>query len=252
MIECENERAAPASRVPPMRHRASLAWASLCAFGFAVSLLAACGGRYEVIRDDDDHSGGAASAGRAGSTSSRAGTSAGGAPNSASAGANSAGSSSGRCAGFTCIVPDCAEGSTLQVLDGLCCPTCTACPPCPKRSCPAGTQSEKLPGACCPSCVDNDGGACQMGKQTYSALRTEMMRKYASGCASSSECKTVEAVNACEQGCSYMTVWYGNADSLVTNLSSAASMLCSSCKPGPVPPCTPPPEPFCFNSRCTF
>ncbi len=103
-----------------MKHRSSIALSTLCALGLGASLLAACGGRYQVLREveDDPASGGSSSGGTSstgGSAPLRAGWSSGG---SSSAGSGNAGSSnvgaagSSNCMNVRCALPKCLAGAT--------------------------------------------------------------------------------------------------------------------------------------------
>ena len=227
-----------------MKHPLSTA---LSALGLGTCLLAACGGRFQTLREVDDDalsgSSGASNAGRGGSASARAGASSAGAPSSAGAGG------SANCATVKCAVPVCPGGTAPQLLAGACCATCAPCP-CLAIDCPAGTHAETLAGNCCPTCIDDSGPACTMGLQAYAAQREAILHKYRYGCASASECTIIAPVNLCEHGCSYAAVFYGVADSFDSNLSNAAGMYCSSCKQGPIPPCDPPPKAYCFDGQC--
>ena len=248
-----------------MKHRPLFASNALCALGFSAWLLAACGGRFQTIREvEDDDAGGASSAGapsvgRAGSASSRAGASSGGASSAgaSSAGASSGGASSGgsgsggQCSTVKCATPMCPPGSTPVTQPGFCCATCSSnCPPCPDIACAPGSHFETLPGNCCPICVEDGEATCKNGRAEYAVLRDVILNKYTVGCAADSECVVIAPRNLCEQGCSYASVWYGVADSFESNLSNAADMYCGSCKPGPIPACAPPPSPHCINAQC--
>lgn len=251
-----------------MKPLASLVQPALCALTLGASLLAACGGRYQTVREvlDDpagagSSSGGATSTGRGGSApsgnagSSSAGSSHAGSPNAAagSVGTGSAGSGGGgACSTVKCGVVLCPGGLTPVIAPGQCCATScgSTCPPCVQ--CPAGTHAESLPGVCCGSCVDDRDVACKKGQEAYAVDREAILTKYRYGCASSQECVTLAPSNSCEQGCSYAAVWYGVADSLESNLSHSADTYCTSCKQGPIPPCEPPPMVGCINGSCQF
>lgn len=229
-----------------MKHRTLLAF---CSLTLGASLLAACGGRYQTVREvEDDAPGGAGgmgSVGRAGSVAVNAGaTSRAGATSSAGAG------SGGTCANIRCNVESCPAGTMLQVSPGQCCPSCLPCR-CPALACPSNMHPETFAGNCCPVCVDDDGPACQRGRDAYAVQRESIVNKYSYGCASDLECTTVAPLNSCEKGCSYASVWYGGADSFESNLYNLANMYCSDCKRGPTPPCVPPMKARCINGQCT-
>ncbi len=236
-----------------MKPRASLAQTALCALALAVSLLAACGGRYQTIRELEDDPG-APSAGRGGAVPSSAGSSSAGSSNVAgSVGVGGVGSGgAGPCDNVKCGTIACPAGSAPVFAPGACCATsCSStCPPCGK--CPSGTHPENVSGSCCGTCVDDADALCKKGQQAYRAQRDAYLSKYQLGCASDQECVTLAPVNLCEQGCSYQTVWYGAADALDSNLSNAADMYCANCKQGPIPPCVPPPRAICYNGACQF
>ncbi|HYP76552.1 MAG TPA: hypothetical protein VER12_11375 [Polyangiaceae bacterium] len=261
-----------------MKYQTFLASKALAALGLGALLLAACGGRYQTVRELEENggssSGGVPSASVGGSASVRAGSSsagfgagsssAGSGAGSSSAGSSSAGSSSAGasssgsggssgCTNLKCASLKCLGGATPLTLPGQCCPTmCSTCSPCPGLRCPVGTHAETAVGDCCPSCVSDADLNCKKGLQAYSMQRDAILNKYSYGCASDSECELIAPKNLCEQGCSYAAVWYGVADSLESNLSNAADMYCSGCKQGPVPPCVAPAVSVCVNNQCSL
>jgi len=225
-----------------MKHRLSFALSAACVLAFNATLLSACGGRFQTVREvaDDDSSGG-----RAGSGAGAIGGGGGG------GGASNAGAG-GNCPQLKCAYPNCPMGSTPIIPAGGCCPVCpSTCPPCPAVMCPAGSHAQ-LFDDCCPVCVLDDTAACMKGQQAYASVRNELLNKYRYGCSNASECTVIGPINQCENGCAYTAVWYGASDSFVSNLLNAADTYCSTCKQGPTPPCAPPSPPVCIEGRCGF
>jgi len=247
-----------------MKHRLSFALLAVCALAFGATLLSACGGRFQTVREVFDDEGGSSSggnansnAGRGGALSSRAGSNSAGWSNGAtSSGASSSGGAStgsgGSCAQLKCAFPSCPAGSAPVIPPGGCCPVCqSACPPCPAIMCPAGSHAQVLDG-CCPVCIVDDPAVCMNGQRAYASFRNELLNKYQYGCASDAECTVIAPVNRCENGCGFTAVWYGASDSFDSNLSNAADMYCSTCAQGPIPPCAPPSPVGCVGGQCRF
>ena len=240
-----------------MNHRSSFALTVLCAFGLFISLLSACGGRFQTMQELDGEGGGggsgATSTGHAGSTSARAGSTSVGVSGSTSvgvSGASSAGSGGAAC-DVKCNVPACPAGQLAVFQPGACCATCMpSCAACPVPKCAMGSHLETPPSSCCSICVEDGGASCKKGMQAYAAQRGAFVNKAQYGCARDAECLAIAPSNRCEPGCSYSAVWYGAADWFESNLSAAADMYCASCKQGPIPPCEPPAAPRCVQGQC--
>lgn len=232
----------------------------------AAVLVAACGGRYAHV--DDDNGGGSGATGNSGSGgSSQAGKSPGkgGKP---SVGGNSPAGGSVNVAGAVasggiatagtgpCICPDvdCQPGTRPIMQPGSCCPTCTPIDcfgvTCPGIACSSDSELVYPPDQCCPICQPR--AECDKGLEGYLALRWELLEKYSStGCTKDADCSYFYEGNACNYGC-FIPLPTAHVMNATANLDSYAKMACASCPPQMVPACDAPAPAKCDGGYCSM
>jgi hypothetical protein len=222
-------------------------------FAAWLAIASACGSRTVIDYGDFDETGGANGQGGTTSTTTSSsvtttttvGTATGtgstgstGVGGFVTGGTTGVGGSGPSCQNVDCAAFDCAPGTTLTVVPGLCCPVCQPCNvPCPGIACASGSHYEVLPGQCCGTCVPDPQMNCDVGKKEYTAQRTQLLDKFGSVfCSRDSECVVATEQNQCFSTCGVALPLVTAADwkSITT---STAEKLCASCKPMPTPPC---------------